>query len=110
MLIDIFKASFHFNVCISLKSSQPTPGGSFQQQSSGFGGQSSSSYQPFGGPSLYGGQYGPGSGNQQQQGYGGLPPSAGQSGQCSSINSVDLNGTATVVYHVLCEKLNNSFM
>lgn len=68
-----------------VKSSQPTPGGSFQQQSSGFGGQTSSSYQPFGGPSLYGGQYGPAPGSQQQQGYsGGMPPSGGQSGSRGS--------------------------
>ncbi|XP_060595713.1 protein LSM14 homolog A-like isoform X2 [Ruditapes philippinarum] len=65
-----------------VKSSQPTPGGSFQQQSSGFGGNASSSYQPFSGPSLYGGQYGGAPGN--QQGYGGPLPSGGQPGSRGS--------------------------
>ena len=65
------------------QSSQPTPGGSFQQQSSGFGG--NSSYQQFGGPSLYN-QYGGAGG--QQQGYGGMPP--GQPGKQITLQCAKL--------------------
>lgn len=63
-----------------VKSSQPTTsGGSFQQQSSGgFCGNSSSSYQPFGGTPLYG-QYS-GAAVSQSQGFGGHPQSSGQPG------------------------------
>ncbi|XP_052818980.1 protein LSM14 homolog A-like isoform X2 [Mya arenaria] len=62
-----------------VKSSQPTPGGSFQQQASGFSGNSATStYQPFSAPSMYGQQYGGQPG--QQAGFGGLPQSSGQPG------------------------------
>lgn len=59
------------HVYVSLKSSQPTPGGSFQQQSSGFSG---GSYQQFGGSSLYS-QYAGAPG--QQQAFGGMQQTAG---------------------------------
>ncbi|KAL4234341.1 Protein LSM14 A [Mactra antiquata] len=69
-----------------VKSSQPTPGGSFQQQSSGFGSSTSNSYQPFGGSSIYGGQqYGSSPGNQQVPGFGGgMPHSGGQGSRGST--------------------------
>lgn len=56
-----------------VKSSQPTSGPSFQQQSSGFGGPT---YQHFGGPPIYN-QYG-GSQANAQQSYGGAPHPAPQ--------------------------------